>query len=187
MRKLFFIISLSLFGCMQQNKIETLTPNNYNFGAKDQKSELPNGDNIKSANGQKTNNTRILYYYVDPITLSQNASDVSGTFYWQDECLYLLSFDENKKIIKKTVMFPEYPKHEVSWNEEKKTLTLIDRGEPPKTFEFQMGDYIRTNGRSVSKIPDNISLKNQEEYECLSKDGISFIGTIDIEKISNAE
>lgn len=186
MKKLFFLISLSLFGCIQQNEIANLEIKNHNFSIKDQQSEVLKNDVLLITNQEK-NNTRILYYYVDPITMSQNASTVSGKFYWQDGCLYLLNLDKNQNIIKKTMMFPEYPKHEVSWDEEKKILTLVNRDEPPKVFEFKLGDYIRTNGRTTNSIPENLTLDSKDDEQCLSKDGIAFVGTIDIEQIKHSK
>lgn len=137
--------------------------------------------NTKPTDNQK--NTRLLYYYTDPRSLAQSISSVSGSFYWQDGCIYLLSFSDDKKIIKKTAMFPKLPKHEVVWHEKDKTITLTNRDNPPKVFIFNMGDYISTNGRTTKSIPDNITLENIGDEQCLSKDGIAFIGTIGIEKI----
>lgn len=178
MKKPIFLILFLLLGCASNTNKQIPTINTQMQTVK--QNNHTSIDNQELTN--KDNNTRLLYYYVPEDSMAQFMSSVRGTFYWQDGCIYLLNFDENKKIIKKTAMFPELPKNAVVWDEKNKVLTLKNGDD---VFKFEMGDYIHTNGRSISRIPDNMVLDNKDDEKCLSKDGIAFVGTISIEKIKS--
>ena len=103
---------------------------------------------------------------------------ISGQFYWQNYCLYLLN-KEGKFV----AAFPELPKDAVYWNEQDKTLTMTNKDRPPKQFTFKMGDVIYTNGRIIYSKNINMDIESVEDQKCLaSAAGIANLGTIDIEK-----
>lgn len=122
--------------------------------------------------------THIMYYWVDSIDFGQMITTISGGFYWQNGCLYLLN-----KEGKFTTTFPELPKGAIQWNEQDKTLTMTNKDRPPKQFTFKMGDVIYNNGRIIYKENINMDIETPESQKCLaSADGIAELGTIVIEK-----
>ncbi len=122
--------------------------------------------------------THIMYYWVDPITQGQSIPSISGEFYWQDGCLYLLN--QHGKL---AAAFPEFPKDAIQWNEQEKTLTIANKDTPPKQFTFKMGDVIYTNGGIAHKENINMDDQTPEDYKCLEfSTGIANLGTISIEK-----
>lgn len=122
--------------------------------------------------------THIMYYWVDPITQGQSIPSISGEFYWQDGCLYLLN--QHGKL---AAAFPEFPKDAIQWNEQDKTLTMTNKDTPPKQFTFKMGDVIYTNGGIAHKENINMDDQTPEDYKCLEfSTGIAALGTISIEK-----
>lgn len=126
----------------------------------------------------KPSKTHIMYYWVDPITQGQSIPSISGEFYWQDGCLYLLN--QNGKL---AAAFPEFPKDAIQWNEQEKTLTILNKDRPPKQFTFKMGDVIYTNGGIAHKENINMDDQTPEDYKCLKfSTGIAALGTISIEK-----
>ncbi|OOS23450.1 hypothetical protein B0681_09660 [Moraxella porci DSM 25326] len=100
--------------------------------------------------------THIMYYWVDPITQGQSIPSISGEFYWQDGCLYLLN--QHGKL---AATFPEFPKDAIQWNEQDKTLTMTNKDRPPKQFTFKMGDVIYANGGIAHK--ENINMDDQAQ------------------------
>ncbi len=126
----------------------------------------------------KPSKTHIMYYWVHSPDFGQMLITISGQFYWQDYCLYLLN-REGKFV----PTFPELPKDAVYWNEQDKTLTMTNKDRPPKQFTFKMGDVIYTNGRIIDKKNIDMNNKSPEIQKCLaSASGIAELGTIDIEK-----
>ncbi len=126
----------------------------------------------------KPSKTHIMYYWVHSPDFGQMLTTISGQFYWQDYCLYLLN-KEGKFV----PTFPELPKDAVYWNEQDKTLTMTNKDRPPKQFTFKMGDVIYTNGRIIDKKNIDMNNKSPEIQKCLaSASGIAELGTIDIEK-----
>ena len=126
----------------------------------------------------KSAKTHIMYYWVDPITQGQSIPSISGQFYWQDGCLYLLN--QHGKL---AAAFPEFPKDAIQWNEQDKTLTMTNKDRPPKQFTFKMGDVIYTNGGIAHKENINMDDQTPEDYKCLEfSTGIAALGTISIEK-----
>ncbi len=122
--------------------------------------------------------THIMYYWVDPITQGQSIPSISGQFYWQDGCLYLLN--QHGKL---AAAFPEFPKDAIQWNEQDKTITMTNKDRPPKQFTFKMGDVIYTNGGIAHKENINMDDQTPEDYKCLEfSTGIAALGTISIEK-----
>lgn len=124
--------------------------------------------------------THILYYYVSPDTKAQFIGMVSGTFYWESGCIYLLK-KRDDRIVKLTALFPDLPEGSVSWNEEEKVLTLMNPHPTPQYFEFKMGDIIMTNGYYGSFNLDSPDL-DENKRKCATKDGFAGIGTYDIQK-----
>ena len=126
--------------------------------------------------------THLAYYWVHSPDFGQMLTMISGQFYWQNYCLYLLN-KEGKFV----AAFPELPKDAVYWNEQDKTLTMTNKDRPPKQFTFKMGDVIYTNGKS-SRYEDFLvdrfmEDKSPEDIKCLaSAVGIADLGTISIEK-----
>ena len=122
--------------------------------------------------------THIMYYWVDPITQGQSIPSISGQFYWQDGCLYLLN--QHGKL---AAAFPEFPKDAIQWNEQDKTITMTNKDRPPKQFTFKMGDVIYTNGGIAHKENINMDDQTPEDYKCLEfSTGIAALGTVSIEK-----
>ncbi|OOR83016.1 hypothetical protein [Moraxella canis] len=126
--------------------------------------------------------THIMYYWVDPITQGQSIPSISGEFYWQDGCLYLLN-----QYGKLAATFPEFPKDAIQWNEQDKTLTITNKDSPPKQFTFKMGDVIYTNGSNFRyediSVDRFMNDKTPEDIKCLSSAvGVANLGTISIEK-----
>ena len=127
--------------------------------------------------------THIMYYWVDPITQGQSIPSISGEFYWQDGCLYLLN--QHGKL---AAAFPEFPKDAIQWNEQDKTLTMTNKDSPPKQFTFKMGDVIYTNGGIAHKENINMDDQTPEDYKCLEfSTGIAALGTISIEKYNMSD
>lgn len=122
--------------------------------------------------------THIMYYWVDPITQGQSIPSISGQFYWQDGCLYLLN--QHGKL---AATFPEFPKDAIWWNEQDKTLTMTNKDRPPKQFTFKMGDVIYTNGMNYPIKNALLDNKTPEDIKYLSSAvGVANLGTISIEK-----
>ena len=122
--------------------------------------------------------THLAYYWVHSPDFGQMLTMISGQFYWQNYCLYLLN-KEGKFV----AAFPELPKDAVYWNEQDKTLTMTNKDRPPKQFTFKMGDVIYTNGRIIYSKNINMDIESVEDQKCLaSAAGIANLGTIDIEK-----
>ena len=122
--------------------------------------------------------THLAYYWVNSPDFGQMLTMISGQFYWQNYCLYLLN-KEGKFV----AAFPELPKDAVYWNEQDKTLTMTNKDRPPKQFTFKMGDVIYTNGRIIYSKNINMDIESVEDQKCLaSAAGIANLGTIDIEK-----
>ncbi|OOS23449.1 hypothetical protein B0681_09655 [Moraxella porci DSM 25326] len=126
----------------------------------------------------KSTQTQILYYWVHPQNPVQMLSVVSGEFYWEDGCIYLL---QNGK--KFTAQFPELPKDSVVWNEQRRTLALKNANNLSETVEFQMGDMIHTNGYYSAYMAEKIANTDEQGRKCLSPDGMANIGTVSIEKL----
>ncbi len=127
--------------------------------------------------------THIMYYWVDPITQGQSIPSISGEFYWQDGCLYLLN--QNGKL---AARFPEFPKDDIRWNEQDKTLTMTNKDRPPKQFTFKMGDVIYTNGMNYPIKNALLDNKTPEDLKCFaSASGMAAIGTISIEKFDMSD
>lgn len=126
--------------------------------------------------------TQIMYYYPPEGSVAQFLGIVSGSFYWQDGCIYLLQLNPDQTIRRRTAMFPHRPEDAVSWDEATQTLTL--RGGADE-YTFKMGDYISTNGYNVGSgyDPDAMA-ENEDEKRCLAQDGISFVGTYNMTKIA---
>lgn len=122
--------------------------------------------------------TQILYYWVHPQNPVQMLGVVSGEFYWENGCIYLL---QNGK--KFTAQFPELPKDSVVWHEQRRTLTLKNANNLSETVEFQMGDVIHTNGYYSAYTAEKIANTDEQDRKCLSPDGMANIGTVSIEKL----
>lgn len=178
MKKLLHILLAPTFliGCVN-SKISTQPPKQTDATASVQ---------AQATQSMPTNPaTQILYYYPPEGSVAQALGVVSGNFYWQDGCIYLLKLDPDQTIRKRTAMFPYRPEHAVSWDETTKTLILRDYSEE---YIFKMGDYISTNGYNVGSSYDpDVMADNEDEKRCLAKDGISFVGTYRISKISRSQ
>ncbi|MFC0819923.1 hypothetical protein [Moraxella marmotae] len=178
MKKYLYLFGLILAGCnyFHQPPIPTTTPPNQIKTVK-QMEQMPNKE--------KSDATQILYYYVPDSSMAQALSGIYGTFLWRNGCIYLLQVDKYKpsQITVLSALFPELPKNSVIWNEEAKTLTLLNRDDPPKAFEFKMGESIKTNGRTGDFSSEQLRIGNDEYHRCHSPDGFAMIGTIDIEKL----
>lgn len=124
--------------------------------------------------------TNILYYYVNPDYKAQLMGIVSGTFYWEDGCIYLFN-KTGDSIRKLTALFPDLPEGSVSWNEEEKILTLMNPHPTPQYFEFKMGDMISTNGYYGRFNLDSPDL-DENKRKCATKDGFAGVGTYSIHK-----
>lgn len=169
MKYYFYALVLVCIGCTAIQPVKST------------QSTQPTTSNITNSPEQLSKTkTNILYYYVSPDTKAQFIGIVSGTFYWESGCIYLLK-KRDDRIVKLTALFPDLPEGSVSWNEEEKVLTLMNPHPTPQYFEFKMGDIIMTNGYYGSFNLDSPDL-DENKIKCATKDGFASIGTYDIRK-----
>ncbi len=158
------VLSLSLTACTTLTAQKVATP-----------APTMVSQTVNEQTANKTEQTHILYYEVDPVHMGQAASAVSGTWFWQNHCLYLAT---GNGIF--TARFPALPKNSVVWNEENQLLTLnnIDN----KTLTFKMGEYIITNGSWFKPSPEYIAETVPDQRHCISPAGVMDVGTISMSK-----
>ena len=132
----------------------------------------PNVPTSKVARVEEKNKvTSIFYYPLTPSMPYQAMAILAGRFEWKDECIYLV----NRRGTYSTAMFPSYPKEDVQWDEESKTLNL-------KGHIFRMGDWIKTNGNYDTYVPNVgrfIEYENQGDKKCLTT-SLAYVGTVSI-------
>ena len=91
----------------------------------------PTTQTIPEPIAQPTNpvKTHLAYYWVHSPDFGQMLTMISGQFYWQNYCLYLLN-KEGKFV----AAFPELPKDAIQWNEQDKTLTMTKKTDRPSSL-----------------------------------------------------
>lgn len=109
--------------------------------------------------------TSIFTYAFDPeINIAQTQAVVSGTFIWEEGCIFLKMGDEYTT--------PLFPSSVTTWDEQKQIITIDGHA-------FKMGDAIHTNGGYGRYDPAkgfSNELENMGDKKCL-KPTLSGIGT----------
>lgn len=111
--------------------------------------------------------TSIFTYHIDPDENYQALARITGTFVWEDGCIFLKSGDYYST--------PMFPNAFTVWDEGTKTLTL-------NGHVFKMGDFITTNGGFGAYRPNTGDpLEKQGDKKCL-KPQIAGIGTLGLKE-----
>ncbi len=109
--------------------------------------------------------TSIFTYPFDPeVNIAQTQAVVSGTFIWEEGCVFLKMEDEYTT--------PLFPSSVTTWDEQKQIITIDGHA-------FKMGDHIRTNG-GYGKYDPAEGFSNELEKACdkkCLKPTLSGIGT----------
>ncbi len=127
------------------------------------KNETTNTKVVKS----EPTKTSIFTYHIDPDENYQTLARITGTFEWDNECIFLKTGDD--------YYTPMFPDAFTDWDEDTKTLTLDGH-------IFKMGDFIDTNGGYGTYKPNTGNgLEEQGDPKCL-KPNVAGIGTLGLEK-----